>query len=714
MNAFEELFEPVKKSSSSILREEKISGRSLIKEYKTPMKDPHGWNPDIFKDDVIAIDFETNGLDVLAEDFMIIGVGLASKNFPNGMYKPISSGMMSIGYQVFLKFLSDDLKGKKLIMHNANFDSRIMDKFITKDYELLCDTAVAYRMIGSEDNSMRHGLKALSQEVLGWDEAYEQELYDWLEANNLKPKDMWQAPEEILGKYCAMDAQATFALYNIWKDNYAKEFPALNEAMELTMDLQGVINEAFFRGMAVDKTALVDYIFNLNIHILDIECQIYNNKDVDQFVTTLYLTKRKELKDKEPPKLTKTGKISARYSKWEEKLNSLSNESRDLFNLSSKKQLIEFFTNQYEHVVFKDNRGFNKVKWKVGTETFVSDATPKGNVKVDKSVLPKLGEVGVLLNKMNGIIKLRGYAQAMLDSLNEGIHNTDMRPWSTLNGRPAGGGVHHSVNILQIPKVEGYLNCLVPRKGYKFIEMDYNSLEPTILAETSKDPTYVKLYGDKNYPNDSYIELMSRVPMFSERVKELGYPSLDSIKVIKKLMKKERSMIKPVQLGLGFGMGTAKLKYQLEMQGFKLEFDEVQELVDTYQSTYKGLFKYQDQLQSEVMSQGYFLNSLGVPRCLNDKTIKDVLNCQSQGSGNLIQMKHSYEINRLRKRFSIPMYPIVASFYDELVWEVHQDYIREAKRIFEDALTIVNEWLGGDFPIEGEVEIANSFSDFKL
>ena len=329
-------------------------------------------------------------------------------------------------------------------------------------------------------------------------------------------------------------------------------------------------------------------------------------------------------------------------------------------------------------------------------------------------MLPKLGEIGVLLNRMNGIIKLRGYAQAMIDSLNDGIHNTDMRPWATLNGRPAGGGVHHSVNILQIPKVEGYLDCLVARPEHVFIEMDYNSLEPTILAETSKDATYVKLYGDKNYPNDSYIELMSRVPMFKDKVKALGYPSLDSISVIKKEMKKERSMIKPVQLGLGFGMGTAKLKYQLEMQGHKLSLDEVQELVDTYKHTYKGLFEYQDKLQQEVSDNGYFLNGLGMPRCLNSKTVKDVLNGQSQGTGNLIQMKHSYEINRLRKERDVMMYPIVASFYDELVWEVHMDHIDKAKDIFNEALAIVNEWLGGDFPIEGEVEITRNFSGFKL
>ena len=688
---------------SSILSSKSLGdGRSLIKCFPTTMNEPHEWDKSIYEEEVIAVDFETNGLDVLSEDFKIIGVGLASSNFPNGMYTR----------DVQLCHL---LKGKKLIMHNSNFDSRIMDKFITKDYSLLCDTAIAYRMIGSEDNSMRHGLKPLSQEVLGWDEAYESELYEWLDANNLKAKGMWQAPDHILGKYCAMDAQATLALYNVWKDNYVDRFPVLTEAMELSMDLQGVINEAFFRGMAVNKTALVDYICQLTKDVIDIRTEIYNNLSVQSFITTIYNNKRQELIAKEPPMYTKTGKISARYNKWNEKVEAITFVSaEELFNLNSKKQLIEFFTSQYKHEVFVDDRGYNKVRWYVGDKSFVSDATPSGNVKVDKSVLPKLGEIGVLLNRMNGIIKLRGYAQAMRDSLKGGIHNTDMRPWATLNGRPAGGGVHHSVNILQIPKVEGYLDCLVARPEHVFIEMDYNSLEPTILAETSKDATYVKLYGDKNYPNDSYIELMSRVPMFKDKVKALGYPSLDSISVIKKEMKKQRSMIKPVQLGLGFGMGTAKLKYQLEMQGHKLSLEEVQELVDTYKHTYKGLFEYQDKLQQEVSDNGYFLNGLGMPRCLNSKTVKDVLNGQSQGTGNLIQMKHSYEINRLRKERDVMMYPIVASFYDELVWEVHMDHIDRAKDIFNEALAIVNEWLGGDFPIEGEVEITRNFSGFKL
>ena len=59
------------------------------------------------------------------------------------------------------------------------------------------------------------------------------------------------------------------------------------------------------------------------------------------------------------------------------------------------------------------------------------------------------------------------------------------------------------------------------------------------------------------------------------------------------------------------------------------------------------------------------------------------------------------------------MYPIIASFYDELVWECPEEYTAQAKQIFEDALDNVNEWLDGDIPIEGEVEICDDFAHFK-
>ena len=102
-----------------------------------------------------------------------------------------------------------------------------------------------------------------------------------------------------------------------------------------------------------------------------------------------------------------------------------------------------------------------------------------------------------------------------------------------------------------------------------------------------------------------------------------------------------------------------------------------------------------------------------MPRCLNDNTIKDVLNSQSQGSGNMIQMKHSSEVNRLRKERGVEMYPIIASFYDELVWEVKEGQEEAASLVFTDALANVNEWLDGDIPIAGEVEICKNFTHFK-
>ena len=345
---------------------------------------------------------------------------------------------------------------------------------------------------------------------------------------------------------------------------------------------------------------------------------------------------------------------------------------------------------------------------------FKAGITDTGGIQLNVNTLIWLGEEGKLILEYRQKLKSLGYVKSMRDSLNEeAIHNTDMKPWSSLNGRPTGGSKHHKVNILQSQKIPAYMRCLVAREGHKLIEMDYNSLEPTILAETSRDPSYLNLYANPDYPSDAYIEFMNGTEMWGDAVKSYGYPSLDSVKKIKKHMKKERSMCKPIFLGLGFGMGAPKLVLDLKIKGFDLDADTVNKIVEDYWKIYPVLKKYRDKLQAIVRNQGYYLNSLGVPRCLNNNTIKDVLNSQSQGSGNLIQMKHSSEINRLRKERGIPLYPIIASFYDELVWECPEEYTAQAKQIFEDALDNVNEWLDGDIPIEGEVEICDDFAHFK-
>lgn len=706
--------------------------RGIIRRHPKPKLDPIRWDLDIFiKDDVIVVDFETKGTDVLDPEFGIVGVGLASKSYPNGMYLPVNHDN-DINTLIKLSMLVNGLTGKKLVFHNANFDSRIMDKFITKDYTIACDTLVAYRMIGSEDAYVKHGLKNLAEEVLGWTETQEVELDNWLMDNGHITKTgkpdkamMYLAPDDILGKYCALDAQSTLYLYEIWLKHYVPKFPAIKEAMELTMDLQAVVNEAFFRGLAVDKNQLEIFGEQLDEEMGEQALALYSDDRVKAFAAAKKAEIIEEVKANPPKKITKKdGTYAAAYYKWKDKISDMENEAIDisqLVTISSNQKLIEFLKTLYEiEVVIKDNSNPKKCRgyavWECNDtdEKFTAGITDTGGIQLNKNALVWLGDIGKIILTYRAKLKTRGYVDSMLDSLDgNDIHNTDMKPWSSLNGRPTGGSKHHKVNILQSQKIPAYMNCLVARQGYNLIEMDYNSLEPTILAETSRDPSYLNIYANPDYPSDAYIEFMNGTDMWGEDVKALGYPALDSVKKIKKQMKKQRSMSKPIFLGLGFGMGADKLVIQLKIDGFDMTREEVDSIVKSYWRIYPVLKQYQDKLQGIIRNQGYYLNALGVPRCLNENTIKDVLNSQSQGSGNMIQMKHSSEVNRLRKERGVEMYPIIASFYDELVWEVKEGQEEAASLVFTDALANVNEWLDGDIPIAGEVEVCKNFTHFK-
>lgn len=136
------------------------------------------------------------------------------------------------------------------------------------------------------------------------------------------------------------------------------------------------------------------------------------------------------------------------------------------------------------------------------------ELTPTGNLKLDKKILPKLGTAGQLLTEYNRIQKELGYVNAMLKQSEGDIHHTQLRVEGTKTGRCAGTG---GLNCQQLPKSKGYLDCLIPKEGYVFIQMDINSLEAVVVAELSECPSYLSLYNPKEY---TYTQ---------KELKELGY-----------------------------------------------------------------------------------------------------------------------------------------------------------------------------------------------
>ena len=55
-----------------------------------------------------------------------------------------------------------------------------------------------------------------------------------------------------------------------------------------------------------------------------------------------------------------------------------------------------------------------------------------------------------------------------------------------------------NTNCQQLPKAREYMDCLIPRPGHVFIQMDVDALEAVVLAELSEDPACMQLYAPES------------------------------------------------------------------------------------------------------------------------------------------------------------------------------------------------------------------------
>ncbi len=679
---------------------------------------------------VVTLDFETTGLDVLAPDFKIVGVGIAANEFPEGIYFPFT-------YSRYDQARMIQLITYPLVAHNVSYDGRVLEDYFRKtvpDYSPMSifpwinDTRNMFKAVANEGYAGQNwSLKTAQVDVLGWTETNEIELDNWLIENGyVKTKNkpdkskMSLAPHSILGPYCGWDAQSTLYLYNHIA-SYYNEFPDMKDILEQEMMVLTELEiEEYFHGLYVNEALLDKRIAGVELAMVDLKDEFRYRSDATSHIQLYNAITVTALKDAEPPKFTKTGKVAARWTKWSEKL-AISRETEH-FNPNSKDQLAWLFydcmfdTTDVRSVV--DWKGDTSYKFTVtiNGENHEVDGTPGGKRKVDKKILPKLGRAGQLLTRYNELTKLLGYMTGMKESLRDGLHHTNLKVFGTLTGRCSGTG---GVNIQQLPKARDYLDVLTPRPGHVFIQMDVDALEPVVLAELSQDAAMMNLYGPEAKPNDIYLFVGASIPALRDEICKYGYdpynPTAEAISITKKKAKKFRSICKVLHLSAGYGAGARKIWETLVQSGIDITLDEVKKIRKDYWELFADVVNFQDGLGQEYdINGGWFFNGRGMPVTVASHLTKDNLNrcIQSTGHYNLLTyLKHLQTLRRDNSHLSI--IPIVVDFHDETIFEVPIEQADEVMDLFRKTWSLTNEELGGIIPLSGEPEICYSFSDFK-
>lgn len=296
----------------------------------------------------------------------------------------------------------------------------------------------------------------------------------------------------------------------------------------------------------------------------------------------------------------------------------------------------------------------------------------------------------------------------------EQILNSDW--WQEYNSDPA--HKYYKINAQQLAKNPILLDCLVPTRGYKFVELDFSSLEPTVLAEFSGDPCYREIYAS-NKPHDVYFYITCKLLDADGKIAatyKLDNPTPESVKEAKKLFKKERSVGKVFQLMSTYKAGAPAIHRKLLLFGFPFPIQEVYEMRNKYWGLelFGQILEYEQGLLAEVdQRDGWIKNGTNRPIVVRNHKRKDVLNTVIQSSGHDYTDMLILFVEQLADKRGVEAIPVIPDYHDETIWMCPEDQANELAEIMTEAVKMVNDSIKFEIPLKGDPEITDDFTSFK-
>lgn len=389
----------------------------------------------------LALDFETQGLEVTSTQ-QIVGAGLSDGKFAT--YIPLLDSPSEV-----VKSLLNWLCGRPLAAHNIPFDGAWFKREAGQHPTWIMDTQGVFKQLATEGFFRQTwSLKTAMVDILGWDAPNTEDLYRWLKDNGLKVGDMWRAPNEILGKYCALDALATAHL-KIYFDTFRSQFPdffGYHEKDFLTV--VRLCTDQYLRGMKLDLDALYRYKKQLTAKLEAAKSAFLNHTKVSEHVQQFNRARYEKWVAAEPsPKVTKAGETTFRWRMWKSRERWAATNMH--FKITSKDHLRWlFFECLYTPEIVQEPlanparnfREFGRFRVNIdGKYTVPLFMTKAGQFSTDKKVLPHLGELGQLLIQYNQLATKLRFVDSCLKVQQDQVLHPRFKIPGTVTGRLSGG-----------------------------------------------------------------------------------------------------------------------------------------------------------------------------------------------------------------------------------------------------------------------------------
>jgi hypothetical protein len=651
----------------------------------------------ILPGEAYAIDLETKGTDYLLPDTHVQMVSLANDR-----------GCWAFNLETtdaeFKAAFWRRLESVYLIAFNVAFDgpwiARSQGKTVWQAApQWLGCTYVLTKLLATDVPMTDISLGWFQEHILGWGGEQKEWLTTTLRSRKLAKSEMWQLAATDTRDYLYYNGQDADGCWRAWQlMQRLLEQPHLapiNTWLQVIMNEIWLNSEQHDRGMSVSEFDLTRYMEELKERIGTAQTAFLTQDAVVEYAETRRQDAVRAVKEKEPPRTVKSGAPSKRWESWNEKLGTVA--TGEHFNINSGPQLKNLF---YQRLGYTPSR-----------------YTELGVAQLDRQLLPSLGTPGKLLARYRKLAKQEGYVAGAIRQCRNDVIHAAFIPHGTLTGRLAGTG---GFNLQQQPKVENYLKLYQARPGHVIVHLDYSAVEPAVLTEASQDPTMLKVYGPDAGANDMYLLFGSNPALpFSAKIRrwyDPAAPTAEGIKLAKKHCKAERGDIcKPIHLAKQYGAGVNRMYSMLVEAEVDITKGEVALISRAWDEQFKGIKAFDEKLQAERSHNGgWIINGVGRPIAIGEDKLRDIVNTYCQSTGHDLLMWQLSLIQQERVRRGVIMYPWIADYHDELMFEVPDAHIPAAKQILIDTLGAINEALPWAVTIKGEPGVAHNLAQVKL
>jgi len=304
--------------------------------------------------------------------------------------------------------------------------------------------------------------------------------------------------------------------------------------------------------------------------------------------------------------------------------------------------------------------------------------TPGGQASTAEPVLQELAyeyRLPALILEYRSLVKL---VSTYIDALPKRINPETGRVHTSYNQAVAATGRLSSSepNLQNIPvrTEEGRMirQAFIAPPGHQLITADYSQIELRIMAHLSADPTLLKAFSAGLDIHIATASEMFNVPLEA-------------------VSREERRRAKAVNFGLIYGMSAFGLAKQLEVSR-----QEAQSYMDRYFERYPGVFAYMEGTRKTAREQGYVETLFGRRLYLPDIKAREMnrqkaaeraaINAPMQGTAADIIKKAMLDITAWQRTTNDSLFTMVMQVHDELVFEVPDAVIEEAKTIIQQRM----------------------------